>query len=191
MPRRTFIALVPPVEWIEALHSAARSAFDGDRDVRLVRPENLHLTLVFLGDLEAEVANGLAEWLAPAIARVRRPLLRVASPGRIERIGRSNALVASIVDEAEGALIQLANEVHERLRSAGVSLDRAAPLTHPHVTLARLRDRRATKTSTFDETRLAPWSASEVRVVFSELRPEGAIYADGGRIAIGSPSAGV
>jgi 2'-5' RNA ligase len=100
---------------------------------RWIDPENYHITLRFIGDID----DALAHEIASALEAVRRPALEIRLDG-FDVFGgsRPRALIAKVVSSPE--LIELQAENERLLRRAG-----APPETRkfvPHVTLARLRD---------------------------------------------------
>jgi len=98
---------------------------------RWVEPENYHVTLRFIGDIDDRTADEIAE----ALGRVRRRSFEVALNGLASfGGGRPRAIYAAV--QANPALAELAAE-HERLcRRAG--LEPETRKFTPHVTLARL-----------------------------------------------------
>ena len=104
---------------------------------RWLDPEDYHVTLRFIGDVDGRLARDIAETLG----EIRRP----AAPVAFEALSwfgarRPRAIVAKV--KANPGLIELQAEQERRLRRVGV-----APETRrftPHVTLARLRDVGAT-----------------------------------------------
>ncbi len=100
---------------------------------RWVEPENYHVTLRFMGDVDEGTARDLYAALEAARARDAIP---IAIDGLASFGGeRPHAVIARVVPSP--ALSELQAE-HERLaRSAGLAPERRK--FHPHVTLARLR----------------------------------------------------
>jgi 2'-5' RNA ligase len=100
---------------------------------RWIDPENYHLTLRFIGDVDDEIAQEIA-WL---LGKVRRKDFELRLDGLQSFGGRKpRAIVASVAPSQ--SVMELQAE-HERLmRRAG--LDPEARKYTPHVTLARLRD---------------------------------------------------
>ena len=94
--------------------------------------EDYHITLRFVGDMDARTAHDIAETLGD----IRRPAASVRFEGLSWFGGdKPRAIVAKV--KADPALIELQAEQERRLRRIGV-----APETRkftPHVTLARLR----------------------------------------------------
>ena len=127
MPR-LFTALELPQTFMSQL-ALARGGVVG---ARWLEPEDYHVTLRFIGDIDARAARDIAETLGD----IRRPKTLV----RFEGLGwfggvKPRAIVAKV--KAEPALMDLQAEQERRLRRLGVE-----PETRkytPHVTLARLR----------------------------------------------------
>jgi RNA 2',3'-cyclic 3'-phosphodiesterase len=100
---------------------------------RWITPENYHLTLRFIGDID----DALAHEIAGMLGRVRRGSFELRLDGLISFGGRKpRALVASVAPIA--ALMELQAE-HERLMQR-LGLEPEGRKYTPHVTLARLRD---------------------------------------------------
>ena len=99
---------------------------------RWLEPEDYHVTLRFIGDIDARAAQDITETLGS----IRRP----RAPVRFEGLSwfggdKPRSIVARV--KAEPALTDLQAEQERRLRRIGVE-----PETRkytPHVTLARLR----------------------------------------------------
>jgi 2'-5' RNA ligase len=128
MPR-LFTALEIPSE-IGARLSILRGGLPG---ARWVEPENYHITLRFLGDVDDRVATDAAELLDG----ISRQPLKI-SFGDLDAFGgeRPRAVFARV--EPDAALMELQAE-HERvLRRAGLAPE--GRKYTPHITLARLRD---------------------------------------------------
>ena len=99
---------------------------------RWLEPEDYHITLRFVGDIDARTAHDIAETLGD----IRRPKAHVRFEGLSWFGGdKPRAIVAKV--KADPALMDLQAEHERRLRRIGVE-----PETRkftPHVTLARLR----------------------------------------------------
>ena len=101
---------------------------------RPLPPENLHLTLVFLGELPASV---LAD-VDLALGAVRAPGFPLALAG-VDLFGGAKARMAYAGVAPSPALVHLQAQVETAARNAGVAVP--ARRYMPHVTLARLPER--------------------------------------------------
>ncbi len=128
MPR-LFTGLEIPADVAQTL-SFLRGGLPG---ARWIDPENYHLTLRFIGDIE----RGLADDVASMLGRVGREPFEIRLEGLSSFGGRKpRAVVASVAPMP--ALLDLQAE-HERLLQR-VGLDPEGRKYTPHVTLARLRE---------------------------------------------------
>jgi 2'-5' RNA ligase len=127
MPR-LFTGLELP-ETVIAQVALARGGLVG---ARWLQPEDYHITLRFVGDVDARTAHDIAETLG----EIRRP----RAQARFDSLswfggGKPRAIVAKI--KADPALIELQAEQERRLRRIGLEPETRKFI--PHVTLARLR----------------------------------------------------
>jgi 2'-5' RNA ligase len=103
---------------------------------RWVPAKSLHLTLVFLGEVDAATVPDLASAFA-ALAHRHSPMaLRIAGPNTFGPPRRPRVLVADLAGEV-AALGALCDDAIREARQ-WVALETDRPF-HPHVTLARAR----------------------------------------------------
>ncbi len=129
---RLFFALWPDAAARSAL---ARYAQDAQAACggRLMRPPNLHVTLAFIGDVDAARLDAIL-----AAASTVAPRRLVLDIDRVE-YWRHNRIVWAGASAVPDALVALVDELRAALDAAGVRYDRKAWV--PHATL--LRDARA------------------------------------------------
>jgi 2'-5' RNA ligase len=106
------------------------------RDVAWVAPDNLHLTLKFLGGVDAERLEAVATALTAAAAGSTVFDLVVRGLGAFPSPTRPRVLWAG-VDEGRAAAATLARGVDDALAALG--FEREARAFAPHVTLGRVR----------------------------------------------------
>ena len=165
---RLFVALPLPedsrrrlVRWqLDAL--PARST-----DARLVPPENLHVTLAFLGSRPAAELPAIAAELAAAARAGERPVLTA------ERYRETRSVGMVVLADEDGRAGRLAEDVAERLARLGVYRPEERPWL-PHVTVLRFRSRPRLAPVPPDLGRVSP---SDVALYTSVLRRTGAQYA--------------
>jgi 2'-5' RNA ligase len=136
------------------------------RGVRIVPPENLHVTLCFLGSRPGSEVPAITGELASAAAGAGSVRLRAS------RYRETGSVAMIVCDDRDGSGAALADDLGTRLERLGVYRPERRPWL-PHVTVARFRDR----------PRLAPPppDLGEIGVVraalySSSLRPGGALY---------------
>ena len=155
MTTRMFVAIDLP----EAIRRRlARLVADVPKGVRPVRPEQLHLTLHFLGD----VADGPRAQLAAALTAVCPPAFTIdlGGPGRFPSRGRPTVAWMGVAENEQLASLHAA--VGEVIAACGLPVEQR-PFT-PHVTLARLSP--AAPRGWLDEliAATADWSARQIPV---------------------------
>ena len=128
MPR-LFTGLEIPAAWVDDL-SMLRGGLPG---ARWIDPENYHLTLRFIGDVDDVVAREVML----VLGRVRRGGFELRLDGVSSFGGRKpRAVVATLASSP--AVMELQAE-HERLMQR-IGIEPEGRKFTPHVTLARLRD---------------------------------------------------
>jgi 2'-5' RNA ligase len=146
--------------------------------VSWVRPENIHLTLVFLGDVWPRQVGAIAESMDRIAAAT--PAFRF----EVEGLGffgsdRSPRVLWAGVEEPAGLLAGLHPPLLESARQVGVQVEMRA--FNPHVTFGRVRSRRNVDALTAEvasakNTRHGNVAVGRVVLIKSRLGPEGARY---------------
>jgi 2'-5' RNA ligase len=113
---------------------------------RWIDPENYHLTLRFIGDVDDLIAHEIASMLG----RVKRGAFDLHFEGLTSFGGRKPRAVVATVAPAQ-ALFEVQSE-HERLMQR-IGLEPEGRKYTPHVTLARLRDSSSRDVAEFLATR--------------------------------------
>jgi 2'-5' RNA ligase len=142
--------------------------------VRWVKPEQLHLTLRFIGSVNQECFAGIREMLSGIGAPpVTLTLNRV---GAFPATGPPRVLWAGI--ERSGELASLRDQVEKVLVAAGCEAE--TRLFSPHITLARLKDvprslilPYLTQHASFSE---GPFEVNEFRLYSSMLSRQGSSH---------------
>lgn len=137
---------------------------------RLVRSENWHLTLTFLGEVPVDRCAETAEVIAAA-ARESEPMrLCVSGGGRFGR-GRYSVVYAGL-DGDVAPLVDLVHRIRAGLIASGLPVDQKQ--YRPHVTLARPGDRVTNQQAAEDLLTLRryygpSWTADEVVLYRSDF----------------------
>ena len=170
-----FLALDLPEAARERLVDWRDLILDGRRDLRPVRPEALHVTLVFLGWQDEAAAERIAEAAFGALPAAPPP--RLTATGVRAVPPRNARLFALDLDDEGGRTTALQAAMSDALEAGRWYRPEKRPFW-PHVTLARVKrgerrvapppDRPAPPPEAFD--------AGVVTLYRSTLRPQGAIY---------------
>jgi 2'-5' RNA ligase len=99
-----------------------------------VRTENLHLTVRFLGEVEADVAPDVAIAMAVAVAAIRPFRITLSGAGAFPAPDRPRSLWLGILDGSDG-LAAIAAALQAPLDALG--WDRDDRPFRPHLTVAR------------------------------------------------------
>jgi RNA 2',3'-cyclic 3'-phosphodiesterase len=168
--RRLFVA-VPLPTGLQDLVRRAQEALPPVRGLRLLGPEQWHVTLAFIGEVDALKAEG-------ALRVVRELPAGLGGDATIEGFlmlpAASRARVVTLgLGDGQGVLGRLFESVMGGLEGAGVMLREKRPF-RPHVTIARLRQPAVVRPRY--ESEWAAFAVQSVCLYQSELRREGAVY---------------
>jgi 2'-5' RNA ligase len=152
------------------------------REVRWARPETYHLTLRFLGEIEAERTAPLARAVREAVAPFAPFELRLREVVAFPSARRPQVIAATV--EPEAPLVALAGAVEAAALRAGFPADERA--FRPHLTLGRVRDRRHPGLASAGPLEPSPFRVAEVVLYRSELLPEGALHTPVERMPLGA-----
>jgi RNA 2',3'-cyclic 3'-phosphodiesterase len=169
---RTFVAVFPPPEVQERALAMARRLPLGGR-VRWSRPENVHLTLKFLGDIREEILDNLCTALEKVCERHTAFDVGLAVLGAFPSARRAQILWAG-VGEGSDRLRRLAESLDAAFAPLGFEREKR-PYT-PHLTLGRARGKPASFDPPPVEEDLGEFRVGRVELTESTLTHEGAIY---------------
>lgn len=174
---RLFVALNLPVEVRDRLAAAEDRLRRAQADVSWVRPENVHVTLKFLGETEAK----RLERIRPALHEVARAgapfAMGVSGVGSFG--GRVPRVVWVGVGEGADPLTQLAGRIEAALARVGVPKERrgfTAHLTLGRVRSARNADALVAALQELHGEAFGALTATRFDLMQSELRPTGSVY---------------
>ena len=177
---RLFVAIRVPAEVQRALAAEQRRQEDAGARLRWVRPESIHLTLVFLGNVAEERVPAIERAVQATAAEVAPFDLAVRGLGCFPPHGRPRVLWAGLEGGLD-ALHALQQGIDRRLRRAGFTLEERA--FRPHLTLGRATPQQAPHLGPALQARLSggppsigQWHVRDVEVIRSQLHPTGSIY---------------
>jgi RNA 2',3'-cyclic 3'-phosphodiesterase len=178
---RLFVALEIPAAVRDNLAAQIKELRDlpaplADKRLRWVRPENLHVTLKFIGEVEANKLNGIRSALT-AIGLDAPVDLRFRGLGFFPDEKYPRMLWVGL--NASGNLPVLARDIDRALEGQGIARDERA--FTPHLTLARfesrsLHEKPRTAIQKNSEREFGAFQAREFHLIQSKLKPSGAEY---------------
>ena len=178
---RVFIAIDIDEEIKKALSYLQQQLQNGadikKSDVKWVNPENIHLTLKFLGEIKEEKVVEVCDIVRDVASRHRNFELDIESVGCFG--GRSARVLWVGAGEGNDNLLQLQKDLDEQLALAGWPQD-TREFTG-HLTLCRIRNSKAgiklaRMAEDYRDFKLGVVLADSVLVYQSQLRPTGPIY---------------
>ena len=171
---RAFVAV--DVECGPELRRVLRELNEMGRAVRAMSPDNLHVTLKFLGDVPLEQTASIATAITDAVSATATFTAELRGLGTFPHLDRPTVVWAGF---AEPELIaQLAESMEAALGPLGFSRERRP--FHPHVTIARINSRPPDSLRQLVEhhaaTDFGPIAVEAVELYQSELSSSGPRY---------------
>lgn len=166
---------VAAAELIDVLRERALRLAPRSR-ITWVTAERLHITVRFIGHVDADEADVIRQALAPRLER--DPFeLTVAGVGTLPPKGPPRVVWAGLT-EGRQLLTGIENDVGTRLSGIGIAPE-ARPY-NPHLTLARVRDAGGLRSQVLLEavkdTMLGSTTVAAITLFESRLSPEGPTY---------------
>lgn len=184
---RTFVALFPPLEIAERACAEADEILRGS-EARLVAPERLHLTLCFLGPLEAGDPERVAHELADRAPSCAPFFMSLGSGGVFTGRGRRQVLWAGPSQDSLSALCGLRELTIGAVQGIGLAAAEGEREWNPHLTLGRAKrpvsEQESSEFEGFSFGNGQRWTVGEVRVALSGPGLRGP-YPEVSRIALG------
>jgi 2'-5' RNA ligase len=175
---RTFLAFDLPDEAVAALRQAQRCLIDHDLRISWVKPENIHLTVKFLGEVSPAALERVSRAAAASAAAASPMKLTVKGLGVFPDARRPRVVWAGL-SGATQSLIDFQNDLEENLATAGFAKE-PRPFK-AHLTLGRVK--KAVPSGRLVSAleaclRFTPGQFSADRLILfrSDLKPEGAVY---------------
>jgi RNA 2',3'-cyclic 3'-phosphodiesterase len=149
------------------------------QNFRWVRPDLMHLTLLFCGDQTAADMDYFASLMRESFRSVCSFRIMLSEIGTFPRLQKPRVLWLGVTDGA-CQLQTVQRLVVEASQKAGLEAKEPAARFHPHVTLGRAKDPQKVRISREIKKVNIPVSGSicidKVAIVQSQLTPKGPIY---------------
>ncbi|UCH88716.1 MAG: RNA 2',3'-cyclic phosphodiesterase [Thermoplasmata archaeon] len=136
MPFRAFIAVdIGPMPELVKLSEELKAT---KADLKLVEPENIHITLKFLGDTDEVLVEQITGQMIESSRGIQPFELRFEKIGAFPNINYLKVIWVGL--EGATPLVQISRKLDSGLRSLGFKSDKKG--FKPHITLARVRSPR-------------------------------------------------
>ncbi len=191
---RAFIAILIPPKFRQALAEQATGLGHHAREARVVPPDNLHLTLAFLGEVPPHTVDSVRSGMDAAAVGHQPFNIGFGGGGTFPRRGEPRIAWIGVdgdLDAAQNLQVSIARE----MRQVNIRVD-DRPFS-PHVTLARIT-RQATpsariaiarRVEEFDLGALGQFTVSAISLMESDVMPDGAVYRHVLDVELGSVAA--
>jgi 2'-5' RNA ligase len=183
---RLFIAIELPDSVKQGIATVQEELRAAGGSAGWTRPEGIHLTLKFLGEVPEERVSEIMAATAGAAEGIGKLSLEVAGAGAFPNIKVPRVLWIGVVGDIE-KLTTLQAAVEDAMERLG--FEREARKFSPHLTLARIkfpkpRDNWQQKIEGIRDVKLGTFEAGHVSLMKSELKREGAVYTEVGIISL-------
>lgn len=162
---------------LEKAQQVLRSELPGSA-TRWVKPDQFHLTLKFLGNVDAEKIEALTAALTGVSASYPSLNLRALGIGAFPNLRRPRVLWAGVEDE-DGHLLPMQRAIEEAV--APFTNEKAEERFHGHLTLARFNQLNPGEIQAIErfarsltDHAFGQWEANAIHLMRSELSSQGA-----------------
>ncbi len=178
---RAFIGIKISAEIQEKLEGIQKKLKQADAHVSWINPDNIHLTLQFLGNVDEAQIVDIETQLRESVTVVKPFQLQVGYAGAFPNLRYPNVIWIGVSDDEEDSLKTLQEEIDSRLSRLGFQQEEG--LFKPHLTIGRVRSQK-NKSNLLRaiEAIVNIWVGEivvdAIYVIKSELKSTGAEYTD-------------
>ncbi|MBL7151251.1 MAG: RNA 2',3'-cyclic phosphodiesterase [Candidatus Omnitrophica bacterium] len=178
---RAFIAIELPKEIKDALSTLQEELKSSGADVKWVAPDNIHLTLKFLGEIDDKKADEVSKIIEEAAKNNVSFIIRLASVGVFPKINYPRVIWAGI-DTGGRESEKLAAGLQEQLAAIGIPREER-PFSS-HITIGRVRSLQnkdkliegLNNLTGYFEAKKPQFPVNKITLFKSTLTPKGPLY---------------
>jgi 2'-5' RNA ligase len=177
MNLRLFIAIDVPEKIKTEISDLIETLKKNDADVKWIIPDNLHLTLKFLGSTPDTLPDKIRESILPVVSSFTPFYINIQSTGVFPNEKHPRVLWIGIVDADH--LKALRDRIDQIMSLHGFPRD--GDNFHPHLTLGRVRTQKGMLTlmrqfSIFKDRVFGNFLVDRIKLMKSDLKPKGPEY---------------
>lgn len=174
---RAFIAMELPSEVKDAIWNGAKPALGMLKSlVKWVPPENMHLTLRFLGEITLNTSDKLRESLRQISSQFYPIKFKVGIPGVFPSWKEPRVLWVGL-DIVEGDINLIQSRIEQQAQMVGLHQEKQK--FHPHITVGRVKTPSLFISNTWKNVKIQQmpeFIVEKITLFKSTLNPGGAIY---------------
>lgn len=175
---RTFLAIELPRALLSKIEEVQGGLRSSNADVRWVRPENLHLTLKFFGNIDESQIEPIVQSIDQTVQETPPIRLRAKGMGAFPNL-RNPRVIWIGFEEGKEEVTSFQRELEKEFERAGFPPE-DHPF-HPHLTLGRMRSNKGKeelikRMERYKEEEFGEVQVEKVVLFKSDLRPSGPIY---------------
>ena len=187
-PMRAFIAMTLPETVRASLATLQRTLAESRADVKWVKPEHLHVTMKFLGEITEEQRRAVEAMLRQVASSIQPFPLSLRELGAFPSM-RAPRVIWVGIEEGKEPLVRLAEGIERE--GAAAALQKEERPFAAHVTLGRVRSPKGHQAlvqalSEATWTPPPPWTANHVTLYESVLSSSGPTYSSLAEVPVGS-----
>ena len=174
---RCFIAIEIPETIRKSVGDIIEILKKSGSDVKWVKPENIHITIQFLGETEESLIAAIKESLEKILAPHHPFYIKITDAGCFPD-GRRPRIIWVGMEESQN-LIRLYKDVANGMTRFGYQKEERA--FTPHITIGRVKSQRnmgelLKRLDEFKGRSIAEFEVQKITLMKSELKPSGAKY---------------
>jgi 2'-5' RNA ligase len=178
---RAFIAIKISADIQEKLLGIQKKLKQSDTHISWVNPENIHLTIQFLGNIEESQVPQIVSELHESASVVSPFQLQVGYAGAFPNLRYPRVVWIGVTDDEDDSLKTLQEDISARLQTLGFEQEEGR--FKPHLTLGRVRSQKnKSNLVRAIEAIVNIWvgeiSVDAIYLIKSELKSTGAEYTD-------------